>query len=125
MLNFTVSGLLLFVLVQDIVQRINRSLDKGSAGETHELLQMKEGKFPTVRNRSALLYHNGLREVKQQLKVTFVSYVVRLTKAVGFSDYLIVRLCCLFIRIFHSVQQGNFKSHCLIRVPAVATCFNI
>ena len=90
MLNFTVLWLLLLVLVEDIVQRINRSLDKGSAEETHSLLQKAEGKFPTVRNRSALLYHNGLREVKQQLKVTFVFLVIGFTKAGGFSDYLMV-----------------------------------
>jgi len=58
--------------VEDIVQRINRSLDKGRAEETHSLLQKTEGKFPTVLNRSALLYHNGLCEVKEQMKVTFV-----------------------------------------------------
>jgi len=59
------------ISVKDIVQRINRSLDEGSAEETHKLLQKEEGKFPTVLNRSALLYHNGLLEVKQQeLQVT-------------------------------------------------------
>ena len=75
--------LLFLVLVEDIVQRINRSLDKGSAEETHRLLQKAEGKFPTVLNRSALLYHNGLREGKQQLKVTLVFPVIGFTKAVG------------------------------------------
>ena len=88
MLNFTVLWLLLLVLVEDIVQRINRSLDKGSAEDTHSLLQNAEGKFPTVRNRSALLYHNGLREVKQHLKVMFVVFGVGFTNAVGFSDYI-------------------------------------
>ena len=80
MLNLAVLWLLLFVLVEDIVQRINQSLDKGSAEETHRLLQKAEGKFPTVRNRSALLYHNGLREVKQQQKVTVVFLFVGLSK---------------------------------------------
>ena len=93
MRNFTVLWMLLLVLVEDIVQRINQSLDKGSAEETHKLLQKVEGKFPTVRNRSALLYHNGLREVKQQLKVTFVFLLIGFTKAVGLLT-LFNRKCC-------------------------------
>ena len=55
--------------VEDIVHRINRSLDEETPEETHRLLQKAEGKFPTLRNRSALLYRNGLRGVKQQQKV--------------------------------------------------------
>ena len=61
--------LLLFLQWKDIVHRINRSLDEETPEETHRLLQKAEGKFPTVRNRSVLLYHDGLRGVKQQLKV--------------------------------------------------------
>ena len=82
MFVFTVLCLLLLVLVEHIVQRINQLLDKGSAEETHSLLQTlkSEGKFPTVRNRSALLYHSGLREEKQRLKVTVVFLFIGFSK---------------------------------------------
>ena len=52
--------------VEKIVQLINKSLDKGTVDETHTLLQKPEGKFPKVLNRSAFLYHDELRKVKQQ-----------------------------------------------------------
>ena len=58
------------------MQRINRSLDKGTPEETHSLLLKPEGKFPEVFNRSALLYHDWLRKVKQQLKVPFLFLVI-------------------------------------------------
>ena len=56
--------------VEDIVQRINKSLDDETADKTHTLLQKPEGKFPKVLNRSAFLYHDELRKVKQA-KVRF------------------------------------------------------
>ena len=58
--------------MENIVQLINKSLDKGTVKETHTLLQKPEGKFPKVLNRSAFLYHDELRKVKQQvLEVRF------------------------------------------------------
>ena len=58
------------------MQRINRSLDKGTPEKTHNLLLKPEGKFPEVFNRSALLYHDWLRKVKRQLKVTVLFLVI-------------------------------------------------
>ena len=61
-----------YFAVENIVQLINKSLDKGTVDETHTLLQKPEGKFPEVLNRSAFLYHDELRKVKQQIcKVRF------------------------------------------------------
>ena len=116
--------------VKDIVQRINRSLDKGSAEETHRLLQKAEGKFPTVLNRSALLYHSGLREVKQQMKVAVVFLLIGFSEAVGFltlSSPLLVffsqqqtsmpTINTLEKTQLHSaVQAFSFKRHLPLRI---------
>ena len=56
--------------MEDLVKRINESLCKGTSEETHTLLQKPEGKFPEVLNRSAFLYHHGLRKVKQLQEVS-------------------------------------------------------
>ena len=53
---------------------MNESLDNDTIKETHTLIQKPEGKFPEVLNRSAFLYHDELRKVKQQMfRVGFVS----------------------------------------------------
>lgn len=52
--------------MEDIVQYINKSLDEGTAEETHTLVQKREGMFPKVLTRSAFLYHDGLLKAKQQ-----------------------------------------------------------
>ena len=57
--------------MEDIVRCVNESLDNDTIKETHTLLQKPEGKFPEVLNRSAFLYHDELRKVKQVLKVRF------------------------------------------------------
>ena len=56
-----------FFSVKDIVRRVNESLDNDTIKETHTLIQKPEGKFPEVLNRSAFLYHDELRKVKQQI----------------------------------------------------------
>ena len=53
--------------MESIVQLINKSLEKDTVDETHTLLQKPEGKFPEVLNRSAFLYHDELRKVKQEI----------------------------------------------------------
>ena len=52
--------------MENIVQCINKSLDAGTAEETHTLIQKREGMFPKVLPRSAFLYHDGLFKAKQQ-----------------------------------------------------------
>lgn len=52
--------------VEDVVHCINKSLDMGTAEETHTLIQKREGMFPKVLTRSAFLYHDGLYKAKQQ-----------------------------------------------------------
>lgn len=53
------------ISVQDIVKRINKSLDDGTSEETHNLVRKPEGMFPKVLPRSAFLYHDGLFKGKQ------------------------------------------------------------
>ena len=55
--------------MEDIVRRVNESLDKGTVKETHTLIQKPEGKFPEVLNRSSFLYHDELRKVKVNILV--------------------------------------------------------
>ena len=51
--------------MEDIVKRVNKSLDDGTPEDTHSLLQKPEGMFPKVLPRSAFLYHDGLFKAKQ------------------------------------------------------------
>jgi hypothetical protein len=52
--------------VEVTANAINKSLDGENAEETHMLIQKQEAMLSKVLNRSAYLYHDGLKKAKNQ-----------------------------------------------------------
>lgn len=71
---------------------INRSVDEGSPADTLSLMQRPEAMLPFVYDRSAHLYHNGLKMAKIDKQQVIFPWLNELCYPFRNKDYLQVFL---------------------------------